>query len=154
MRAFRPLMPALATALTVLIALSACSAEAEEAPGGETANVVQREDATTAEWRAALAEELGTDSFDFLALQQAAAVDCQRTDASAWSVELALSGDVSTSALTRIGLEHACADVVRAFDEGLAAVEKADDPLDLVCGPGVQLSSQDRLRADLVCARR
>ena len=84
-------------------------------------------------------------------LQQAAALDCQRTDESSWSVELALSGDVSTSALTRIGLEHACADVVEAFDAGLAAVEQADDPLDLVCGPDVRLSSQDALKADLVC---
>ncbi|KRE95528.1 hypothetical protein ASG76_07780 [Nocardioides sp. Soil774] len=146
----RALLPALALVLT---ALSACSAEAEEAPE-QSANPVQREDATAAEWRADLAAELGTDAFDFLALQQAAAVDCQRTDAGAWAVELALSGDVSTSALTRIGLEHACADVVAAFDEGLAAVEQAGDPLDLVCGPGVRLSSQDRLRADLVCAQR
>lgn len=115
---------------------------------------VQREDAEVAEWRTAVADELGTDAFDFLALQQAAAVDCQRTQASAWTVELALSGDVSTSALTRIGLEQACADVVPAFDEGLATVEQADDPLDLVCGPGVRLSSQDSLRADLVCANR
>jgi hypothetical protein len=146
----RVLLPALALLLT---ALSACSAEAQKAPG-QSANVVQRQDAAAAEWRADLATELGTDTFDFLALQQAAAVDCQRTDAGAWAVELALSGDVSTSALTSIGLEHACPDVVAAFDEGLAAVERADDPLDLVCGPQAELSSEDRLRADLVCARR
>ena len=146
----RALLPALALVLTTL---SACSAEAEEAPE-QPANVVQREDAGAEQWRADLAAELGTDTFDFLALQQAAALDCQRTDATAWSVELALSGDVSTSALTRIGLEHSCAAVVAAFDDGLAAVEQAEDPLDLVCGPGVRLSSQDRLRADLVCAQR
>jgi hypothetical protein len=62
-----------------------------------------------------------------------------------------MSGDVSTSALTRIGLEHACADVVEAFDAGLSTVEQADDPLDLVCGPDVRLSSEDALKADLVC---
>ena len=147
-------MRALLLALALVVpALAACSADAETAPD-VAENVVQREDAEVAEWRAAVSDELGTDTFDFLALQQAAALDCQRTDASAWSVELALSGDVSTSALTHIGLEHACADVVRAFDEGLAAVQQAEDPLTLVCGPGVELSSQDRLRADLVCARR
>ena len=146
----RALLPALALVLTTL---SACSAEAGEAPEQPT-NVVQREDAGAEQWRADLAAELGTDTFDFLALQQAAALDCQRTDATAWAVELALSGDVSTSALTRIGLEHSCADVVGVFDDGLAAVEQAGDPLDLVCGPDVPLSAEDRLRADLVCAQR
>lgn len=147
-------MRALLLALPFLLpALSACSAGAQDAPE-RADNAVQAADAETAEWRADVAAELGTDTFDFLALQQAAAVDCQRTEASAWSVELALSGDVSTSALTRIGLEHACADVVGAFDEAVATVEQAGDPLDLVCGPGVQLSSEDRLRADLVCGGR
>lgn len=139
----------------LLPVLAACSSGGQADTSGAAENVVQREDAEAAEWRAAVAAELGTDTFDFLALQQAAAVDCQRgADTSAWTVELALSGDVATSSLTRIGLEHACGDVVAAFDEAVTAVERADDPLDLVCGPGVQLSSQDRLRADLVCAQR
>lgn len=145
--------PVLALAL-LLPLLAACSAGAQDATDERAGNAVEAAGAETAEWRAAVADELGTDTFDFLALQQAAAADCQRTQAPAWAVELALSGDVSTSALTRIGLEHTCADVVGAFDAGLATVERADDPLDLVCGPGVRLSAEDRLRADLVCARR
>ena len=102
----------------------------------------------------ALEDELGSDTFDFAALQQAAAADCLRTSSADWTVELALSGDLSTSDLTRVGLEHACADVVPAFDEAVAAVETASDPLDLVCGPGVELSGEAALSADLVCANR
>ena len=105
-------------------------------------------------WRAAVADELGTDTFDLAALQAAAGVDCQRTDAGAWTVQLALSGDTATSAVTRIGLEHACPDVVPAFEAGVAAVEAAADPLDLVCGPGVDLPAEAEMQADLVCAQR
>lgn len=144
-------MRALVLALALLVpALAGCSG-GEAATPAASGNVVEEDATATADWRADVEEHLGTDVFDFLALQQAAALDCQRTDASSWSVELALSGDVSTSALTRIGLEHACADVVEAFDAGLAAVERAEDPLDLVCGPDVRLSSEDALKADLVC---
>lgn len=146
-------MRALVLALALLApALAGCSGGEAATPAASSSNVVEEDAAATAEWRTDVEEHLGTDVFDFLALQQAAALDCQRTDASSWSVDLALSGDVSTSALTRIGLEHACADVVEAFDAGLAAVERADDPLDLVCGPDVRLSSEDALKADLVCA--
>ena len=144
-------MRALVLALVLLVPALAGCAGGEAATPVISGNVVEEDAAATAEWRVDVEEHLGTDVFDFLALQQAAALDCQRTDASSWSVELALSGNVSTSALTRIGLEHACADVVEAFDAGLAAVEQADDPLDLVCGPDVRLSSQDALKADLVC---
>lgn len=144
-------MRALVLALALLVPALAGCAGGEAATPVISGNVVEEDAAATAEWRADVEGHLGTDVFDFLALQQAAALDCQRTDASSWSVELALSGNVSTSALTRIGLEHACADVVEAFDAGLAAVEQADDPLDLVCGPDVRLSSQDALKADLVC---
>ena len=77
-----------------------------------------------------------------------------RTDAQSWTGGLALSGDVSTSALTRIGLEHSCPDAVPAFDEAVAAVADAPDPLDLVCGPGVELGSEDALAAELACASR
>lgn len=148
-------MRALALLLALLVpALSACSGGADADSGSAAETVAQREDEATADWRAAVEEELGTDTFDFAAIQADAAVDCQRTDAAAWSVHLALSGDTATSALTRIGLEHACADVVPAFDEGVTAVEAAADPLDLVCGPGVELSSEDALKADLVCANR
>ena len=133
--------------------LAACSGSGDDA--GDRAQVAaHEEDQAVAEWRTAVEDELGTDTFDFEALRQAAAVDCMRLDAQAWSVELALSGDVSTSGLTRVGLEHACPDVVRAFDEAVTTVEQSDDPLELVCGPGVELSSEDALRADLVCADR
>lgn len=150
-------MRALVVLLALLVpGLSACSGGADAEPGsGDAAeNVAQQEDEATAAWRAAVEDELGADTFDFDAIRARAAVDCQRTDAGAWTVHLALSGDTATSALTRIGLEHACADVVPAFDKGVASVEQAADPLGLVCGPGVELSSEDELKADLVCANR
>jgi hypothetical protein len=149
----------LVLAVLTVPALAACSggdggAGAAGEGSGTASQASQSESQETAEWRAALEEELGTDTFDFAALQQAAAADCARTDAAAWTVELALSGDLSTSALTRVGLEHACADVVPAFDEAVATVEQAADPLDLVCGPGVELPAEAALTADLVCANR
>ena len=147
-------MRALALLLVLLApALAACSEGGESAASGATATAGEA-DRALAEWQDAVADELGTGTFDFATIRAAAAVDCQRPDAAAWGVELALSGDVSTSGLTRIGLEHACPDVVPAFDEAVADVEAAADPLDLVCAPGVELSSEDRLKADLVCARR
>lgn len=141
--------------LLVLLApaLTACSGGSGGGVG-RAETVAHEEDQAVVEWRAAVEEELGTDTFDFEALRQRAAVDCMRTDAQAWMVELALSGDVATSGLTRVGLEHACPDVVPAFDEAVATVQDSADPLDLVCGPGVELSSEDALRADLVCAHR
>jgi hypothetical protein len=146
----------LVLAVLLVPALAACSGDdgAAAEGSGTAAQASQSEGREVADWRAALEEELGTDTFDFAALQQAAAADCTRTDAAAWTVELALSGDLSTSALTRVGLEHACADVVPAFDEAVAAVEQAADPLDLVCGPDVELPAEAALTADLVCANR
>lgn len=151
-----PTLRSLVLAALLVPALAACSggdAGAGKATGTAT-RASQTESREAAEWRAALEAELGTDTFDFAALQQAAAADCARRDAAAWTVELALSGDLSTSDLTRLGLEHACADVVAAFDEAVAAVEEAADPLDLVCGPGVELPAEAALTADLVCANR
>lgn len=145
--------PALLT-LLLLPALAACSGDGSADPVDRAREVSAQQDAATADWRAAVEDELGTDTYDFAALQAAAGVDCQRTDAAAWTVHLALSGDTATSTLTRIGLEHACADVVTAFDEARERVRSAADPLDLVCGPGVELSAEDRLQADLVCANR
>lgn len=147
MRAFALLVVLLASALT------ACSGKDDPAPGA-VRNVSQEEDEAVAEWRRAVEAELGTDTFDFASIQQSAAVDCLRTDATAWTVELALSGDVATSGLTRVGLQHACADVLPAFEEAVDSVERAADPLDLVCGPGVELTSEDALRAELACAHR
>jgi hypothetical protein len=151
--ALRSLAPSALLAVLLLPALAACGSGAgatTEASGPAS----RAEDAALADWEAALADELGTGTFDFAALRQTAAADCVRTDAGDWTVELALSGDLSTSSLTRIGLEHACADVVPAFDEAVATVEQAADPLDLVCGPDVELSAEAALSADLVCANR
>jgi hypothetical protein len=146
----------LVLAVLLVPALAACSGGggAEGEGSGTAAKTSRSESQEAAQWRAALEAELGTDTFDFAALQQAAAADCARTDAAAWTVELALSGDLSTSDLTRVGLEHACADVVPAFDEAVATVEQATDPLDLVCGPGVELPAEAALTADLVCTNR
>lgn len=146
--------PVLVLALLVtLLGLTACSADGETT-GPTAEQVAQTKDDALAAWRADVEAELGTATYDFAALQQDAAADCLRTSAADWTVELALSGDTSTSALTRIGLAHGCADVVAAFDEAVTTVEEAVDPLDLVCGPGVELSDEAALHAELVCAHR
>lgn len=156
--ALRPLILASVLAALLVPSLAACGGEADASGTTARSQTDAAEDAAAedalADWRAALEDELGTDAFDFAALQQTAAADCVRTDAGDWTVELALSGDLSTSALTRIGLEHACSDVVAAFDEAVAAVDRAADPLELVCGPHVELSAEAALSADLVCANR
>lgn len=152
--ALRPLVLTSVLAALLVPLLAACGGEADASGTAARAEAEAAEDAALADWRTAVADELGTDTFDFAALQQTAAADCVRTDAGDWTVELALSGDLSTSALTRIGLEHACSDVVAAFDEAVAAVEQAEDPLELVCGPDVELSAEAALSADLVCANR
>lgn len=150
------LRPAVLALLAVLLvpSLSACGGEADATGTTARAEAEAARAEVLADWQAALEAELRTDTFDFAALQQAAAADCVRTDAGDWAVELALSGDLSTSALTRIGLEHACGDVVPAFDEAVATVERAADPLELVCGPDAELSAEAALSADLVCANR
>ena len=148
-----PALRSLVLAVLLVPALAACSGGTDD--GSSTGDGgAPSEDAALVEWRTAIEDELGSDTFDFAALQQSAATDCLRTTAGDWTVELALSGDLSTSDLTRVGLEHACADVVPAFDEAVAAVEAATDPLDLVCGPGVELAGEAALSADLVCANR
>lgn len=147
-----PALRHLVLAALLVPSLAACGGG--DAASGSSAEAPRTEDAAVAEWRTAIEDELGSDTFDFAALQQTAAADCLRTTAGEWTVELALSGDLSTSDLTRVGLEHACADVVPAFDEAVATVESAADPLDLVCGPGVELSDEAALGAELVCANR
>lgn len=149
-----PTLRSAVLAVLLVPSLSACGGEADATGTTARAEAEAAHEEVLADWRAALEDELGTDTFDFAALQQAAAADCVRTDAGDWAVELALSGDVSTSALTRIGLEHACSDVVPAFDEAVTVVERAADPLELVCGPDVELSAEAALSADLVCANR
>lgn len=150
------LRPAVLALLAVLLvpSLSACGGEADATGTTARAEAEAAHAEVLADWQAALEAELGTDTFDFASMQQAAAADCVRTDAGDWAVELALSGDLSTSALTRIGLEHACGDAVPAFDEAVATVERAADPLELVCGPDAELSAEAALSADLVCANR
>lgn len=152
--ALRPLVLTSVLAALLVPTLAACGGEADASGTTARTEADAAEAEALADWRTAVEDELGTDTFDFAALQQTAAADCVRTDAGDWTVELALSGDLSTSALTRIGLEHACSDVVAAFDEAVAAVEQAADPLELVCGPDVELSAEAALSADLVCANR
>jgi hypothetical protein len=97
-------MRVLALLLVLLApALAACSGGGD-ATSGKAGTVAHEEEQAVADWRAAAEAELGTDTFDFEALRQGAAVDCMRTDVRSWTVELALSGDVSTSGLTRVGL--------------------------------------------------
>jgi hypothetical protein len=151
--ALSSLVPAAVLAALLVPSLAACGGGADATTeASSTASGAEQE--ALADWESALEGELGTGTFDFAALRQAAAADCVRTDAGDWTVELALSGDLSTSTLTRIGLQHACAEVVPAFDEAVDTVEQAADPLDLVCGPEVELSAEAALSADLVCANR
>ena len=137
-------------ALLLLPSLAACSDASAEADGRTT------EERAAAAWRADVEEALGAEVVDLDALAQQAAADCQRTDTAAWIPTLALSGDLvtSTTEVTRIGLEHACPTVADAFEAALAAVEAADDPLDLVCGPDAELAGEDALKAEMVCAGR
>lgn len=148
-------MRALALLVLLLVpTVSACSGGGAAPSADRAESAAHSEDPATAEWRAAVEDELGSDAVDFPTLQAAAGVDCQRTDAGAWTVQLALSGDTATSAVTRIGLEHACPDVVDAFDRAVSTVDAAPDPLALVCGPGVRLPAEARMQAQLVCAQR
>ncbi|MGF9753961.1 hypothetical protein AAII07_02070 [Microvirga sp. 0TCS3.31] len=151
--ALSSVVPAALLAALLVPSLAACGGGADATTDASGA-ASRAEDVALADWESALEDELGTGTFDFATLRQTAAADCVRTDAGDWTVELALSGDLSTSTLTRIGLEHACPDVVAAFDEAVATVEQAVDPLDLVCGPDVELSAEAALSADLVCAHR
>lgn len=48
----------------------------------------------------------------------------------------------------------AAQNVSQEEDEAVDSVERAADPLDLVCGPGAELTSEDALRAELACAHR
>lgn len=145
----RSLTVAVALSLAALTACSSTGADEESASlSGSSV------DAVSAAWQADVEAALGTDTFDFAALERDAATDCQRTTAEAWTIGLALDGSTSatTSALTRIGLEHACSDVVAVFDEGLAAVEATDDSTTLACSlPRDEAISADRAVLDVVC---
>jgi len=143
-------MRAVTVALALLLpALAACSsADAKESPAP-----TDQEQAIAA-WEADVAETLGSDAFDFAALQQQAAVDCARTDVTQWTVTLALSGARSSTDLTRVGLTHACPDVVTSYDAALKAVDSAADPMTLVCAPGVELDPADAALAEMACAGR
>jgi hypothetical protein len=152
--ALRRLVHPVVLAVLLVPSLAACGGEADASGTTAASEAKAAEDEALADWRTAVEDELGTDTFDFAALRQAAAADCVRADAADWTVELALSGDLSTSALTRIGLEHSCSNVVASFDAAVKAVEESADPLDLVCGPGVELSAEAALSAELVCANR
>ena len=136
--------------LLCLPALGACTgASADE----ESATPTEHVDAA---WQADVEEALGSDAFDLGALQGQAAADCQRVSAAAWVPTLVMSGELtsSTTELTRIGLEHACPDVLEAFDSALRTVDSAADPLELVCGPDAALEGEDAAKAEMVCASR
>lgn len=137
-------------ALTLLVpALVACSSSDAQEPAAPTA-----QERTVAAWESDVEEALGSDAFDIATLQQQATADCTRTDVERWTVSLALSGSRSSTDLTRIGLTHACPDVVEAYDEAVDSVDAAADPLVLVCGPGVEMSDADAQLAEMVCAGR
>jgi len=143
-------MRAVTLALALLLpTLAACSSSSAEEPAAPS----EQEQASVA-WKSEIAEALGSDTFDFAALQQQATADCARTEVDQWTVALALSGARSSIDLTRVGLTHACPDVVTSYDAAVQAVDSAADPLALVCAPGVELSDADALLAELACAGR
>lgn len=139
--------------LTIALALSAlalvgCTSEAAERPAAT------EQDKVEAAWRADVEEVLGTDTFDFESIRRNAAADCQRTTPTEWKISLGLSGSTSTATITRIGLEHACSDVVPAFDEAVEAVESADSTAALVCSlPMDDVSLDDQAKLKLVCSQ-
>ena len=137
-------------ALALLLpALAACSSSNAE----EAAEQSLAEQAATA-WESDVEEALGSETVDMPALQQQAAADCERTSAELWTVSLALSGARSATDLTRIGLTHACPDVVAAYDEAVETVDAAADPLTLACKPGVEMTAADAQLAEMACAGR
>lgn len=137
----------IALALSV-VALTGCSSDAAEKPQAN-----DQDKAETA-WRADVEEALGTDTFDFEAIQQNAAADCQRTTTDGWTISLGLSGSTSTATVTRIGLEHACSEVLPVFDEAVAAVDAAEDTSALVCSlPTDGVSLDDQAKLELVCSQ-
>lgn len=130
------------------VALTGCTSDAAEAPKASA------QDKAEAAWRADVEKALGTDTFDFEGIQHNAAADCQRTTPTEWTINLGLSGSTSTAKVTRIGLEHACSDVVPAFDEAVEAVDAADDTTALVCGlPMDEVTLDDRAKLRLVCSQ-
>lgn len=143
-------MRAVLLTLALLIpALSACS-------GGETEKVAgpTKQEQADSVWKKDAAKELGSDAFDFPALQQQAAIDCMRTEVDQWTVAMALSGSRSSTDLTRVGLVHLCPDAAKSYDAAAKIIENTDNPLILVCGPDVVLSDADAQAARLVCAGR
>ncbi len=143
-------MRALTLALALLLpALVACSSSEAD----ESAEPTKQEQ-TIAAWEADVAKTLGTDEFDLPALEQQAAADCARTDVEQWTAGLVLSGARSEADLTRIGLTHACPEVVDVYDSAVEVVDSTADPLTLVCAPGVELGDDDARLAEMACANR
>lgn len=137
--------------VTLALALSTALLAGCASSAADKSTSPDKQDSIEADWRAAVAKELGNEDFDFLSLQNQAAVDCQRPETKDWIPTLALTGELSTTEVTLIGLQHACPAVADAFEAAVATVEAAEDPLDLVCGPDAELGADDQLKADMVC---
>ncbi len=139
----------LLTLVLLIPALSACSGGDAKEPSTST-----DQDQVVTAWKADAAKELGTENFDFAALEQQASVDCMRSTVDQWTVVMAMSGARSSTDLTRVGLKHACPAAMKAYDKAGKIVDSTDDPMSLVCGPDVVLSDADAQAARLVCAGR
>ena len=137
--------------LTLLLpALVACSSGTDTESSAST----EQEQQAVAAWKTDAEKVLGSDAFDFAALEMQAGADCLRTDVESWTVPLALAGARTATDLTRVGLTHACPKVVDVYDEAVQVVDSTPDPLTLVCAPDVVVSSDDAPAAEMACAGR
>ena len=138
--------------LTLLLpALVACSSGTDTESSASASTEQER---AVAAWKTDAEKVLGSDAFDFAALEMQAGADCLRTNVESWTVPLALAGARTATDLTRVGLTHACPKVVDVYDEAVQVVDSTPDPLTLVCAPDVVVSSDDAPAVEMACAGR
>lgn len=133
------------------VALAGCGGGTEEPAAAELSG--SQEATVEKQWRMDLEDELGFDSFDFEAAVNQAVVDCERTRAAQWKLDLALGGDLEGSATRRIGLKYSCPRVLDAFDAAYSEVAAAPSLSEYVCTlPTGDMSAQDLGLVRLACA--
>lgn len=132
-----------------IAALTACG-------GGESSDDAEDASSNAAEtaWLADVEKAMGGKVGDVEAARQQAVQDCSRTTEQEWTVELALSGVSTASEVTRVNLDHLCADAVPAFDKARTAVEEAADTNALLCSmPAGDIPDAAAMQVNMVCGR-
>ncbi|MGN0064258.1 MAG: hypothetical protein ACI379_08440 [Nocardioides sp.] len=136
----------------LVLVLTGCSGGDDGGDAEATTTQAPAMSQTEKEWRADLEQELGRDDFDFDAAVGRATEDCQRTEGDAWRAHLALSGSLDSVPTTRIGLEHACPEVVKTFDGAVDELEGVDDFSTYVCTlPTDGLAMEQLATLQMVC---